>query len=89
MHEATFVTGDTVTSSSCAQNIACSTFYNRLEIDRWSILKRLVECSMRCFVQDDEVAVLPATKVASCIVSFTVQYLHISNTCYQIFHNHI
>ena len=43
---------------------------SHLRIGHLSISKRFVECSMRYSVQDDEVAVLPVTKVASCMLAF-------------------
>ena len=45
IHKATFVAGNTATSSSCTEyRMLYST--NRLEMDRWPIFKWLVECTI-------------------------------------------
>ena len=53
-----------------------------LRIDSPSISKRLVECTMRYFqctvYTNNDVAVSPATKVASCMVGFKVLNLHVT-----------
>ena len=48
------------------------TFYSRLQIDRLSISKQLVEFSMHFSCANNCVALLPATKVASCTVCLSV-----------------